>query len=202
MKTIEYYQQNPVIESCDSIVIVRDLNDRFIASSPQLSMYSGIDPLELVGLSDRDMPWADHTDAFKQHSLATLCGDLKTEIHHINNIYFLAQKQILLNDQGTTAGTSTTVTPISQHSIDSLINSAQPTLYRIDKLSTVENQVLQLLAQDLKRKQIVEHIDMTLDGYDNILRRLKKKFSVKSTLQLIIQATQRDMFISPDKQYP
>lgn len=201
MRTIEYYKQNPVIDVCDNIVIVRDLNHRFVASSPQLSTYSGITPLKLVGLSDRDMPWRDHTKDIISHELATLCGECKTEIHKINQIIFVAHKSIVYKEIGLSAGTITTAMAISQHVITSLTQRQDLTAYSGEELTDREKRMLYFLTNGFRRSRIISKLEISISTYEYHIRKLKKKFSVTTPQELIIRGIQFDMHILGNKSH-
>lgn len=206
MKTIEYFQQSPIIDVTHTLIVVKDLSYRFIAVSHGYADYVGLPIHTVFGLSDKGMPWQSQQKSFTDHDIAVLCGDETTQVHHFINTLnsspaiLLAQKRMLLNKKGLQAGTYTHLLPITELDLKH-ISSQQP-LHRIEKLSKKEYLILSMLVMGHKRNVILIKCKISISTYDTHIKNLKKKFNVNTTHELIIHAVKRDVFPLPVEIYP
>jgi hypothetical protein len=72
--TIEFYLKNPIIKHDVGILLVKDIQHRFVASNSGFSIFSGLPPENLIGLSDFDMPWSEQAKIYISHEKDILSG--------------------------------------------------------------------------------------------------------------------------------
>ena len=192
MKTIEYYQQHPIIDphTCGCLIVVKDLEHRFVASNPDVEVYSGVPPLELVGQQDRDMPWKENTTKLIDQDLLALCDDTDQPHHKIfcfKNIIFHSQTTVIYNLAGDKAGTITT----SAHLPNSIYQNYHSTCINSTakkyQLSGAETNILDLIDRGYTRKEIIRLCNISLTTYKTCVKNLKIKLRIKPVHELILQ---------------
>lgn len=206
MKTLEDFKQSPIIDVTHTLIVVKDLAYRFVAVSHGYADYVGLPIHTIFGLSDKDMPWQSQYQNFTDHDIAVRCGDETTQVHHFMNTLnsspaiLLAQKKTILNKKGVQAGTYTHLLPITEWDLKH-ISSQQP-LHRIENLSKKEYLILSMLVMGHSRKTILAKLKISSSTYDTNIHRLKQKFKVSTTHELIISSVKRDLFPLPMEIYP
>lgn len=208
MKTLEDFQQSPIITLTQSIIIVKDLSHRFVAASYGYAHYVDLPLDTLLGLSDNDMPWQSLATDFIEHDIDVLCGDHDkaihihsfTESHNHSHTFLLSEKKPLFDAKGLIAGTYTHLLPLTAS--DLKLIHAQQSLQRVENLSKKEYLILSMLVMGHKRSAILKKCKMTGSTYGFHMRNLKTKFHVNTTHELIIYAIKRDVFPLPIEIYP
>jgi len=208
MKTLEDFQQSPIIDITHSIIVVKDLSYRFVAASYGYAHYVNLPMNALFGLSDKDMPWQSQATDFIEHDIDVLCGDpdKSIQVHYLNepcyhsHPFLLSEKTPLFDTSGVMAGTYTHLLPLTE-SDRKTINS-QPSLHRVEKLSKKEYLILSMLVMGHKRNTILAKCKISISTYDFHIKNLKKKIGVATTHELIICAVKQDLFPLPSEIYP
>ena len=194
MKTIEYYQQHPIIDphTCECLIVVKDLEHRFVASNSDIEIYSGMSPLELVGQQDKDMPWKENAANLVNQDLLVLCDDSDQTHHKIfffKNIIFHSLTAVIYNLAGDKAGTMTTSTLLPSTFCQDY-HSAYVNYTAIHYLlSGAETEILSLINRGYTRKEIVERSNIKLTTYKTHVKNLKLKLKVTSLNMLILNNT-------------
>ncbi len=208
MQTLEDFQRSPIITLTQSLIVVKDLSHRFVAVSYGYAHYVNHPMDTIFGLSDNDMPWKSQANDFIEHDIDVLCGDNDktiqvhyfTKPHNHSHPILLSEKKQLFDAKGLLAGTYTNLLPLTTSDLKLIY--AQQSLHRVKKLSKREHQILSMLVQGYKRKSISIQCEISPATYDSNIHRLKQKFHVTTTHQLILHAVKRDLFPLPGQNYP
>lgn len=190
---IEYYQAHPRLDIDGCVVVVRDLQHKFIASNLEFSQLSRRSPEQLVGLSDSQMPWKGAAHLFIANDLVTLCGgeDIIIERYpHLDDAILITKKTIVYGDR-IAAGVISVGLFFSGQYANKVLQTLQAitkVTFRKKNLTKQEYLVLYLLTQGFKRSKIIEVGGFTASNYDFYVSQLKKKLGVDTTNQLIVMA--------------
>jgi hypothetical protein len=114
-KTIDFYYENPIIQHDIGILLVKDTKHRFVASNYGFSIFSGMAPERVIGLSDYDMPWCDQANIYLSHEKDILSGLSYSVIEPLAGIRktnLITQKKIIYDDAGIPRGTIATALPL------------------------------------------------------------------------------------------
>lgn len=186
--SIEYWRANPIIPWDCGILLVKDNQHRYIASNKNFQLYSGINPEELVGLTDVDMPWKEDADIYKFHEKNTMAGIENSVVEFLNGIKktrLLTTRRIVYNSKGIPSGLF--VTSVVIHSDVIFFNMTRGKYYKNNvKLTKSETKVLCFLLQGGTRSSASLKLGVSIKSYDHHLHNLKIKFSVDSVNQLIL----------------
>ncbi|BEM75254.1 hypothetical protein SME36J_46770 [Serratia marcescens] len=190
--TIESYMDKPLIHAGGGIILVKDLNHRFVASNAVFSRFSGVHPYKLQGLNDFDMPWADRRDIYTNHENAILSGERYNVLEPLPGVikaFLHTSKEIIYDANGYPAGTLATaiimngVFDFSNITGTSKLMKVSP--YQGVNLTANEAKVLFFILKGIKRKRISDMLNITPANYDYYLRNIKFKFHTGSTVDLI-----------------
>lgn len=192
MPTIETYADQPLIQAGGGIILVKDLNHRFVASNAVFSRFSGINPYKLQGLSDSDMPWAERSDIYTNHENAILSGETYNVLEPLPGVvkaFLHTSKEIIYDKNGLPAGTTATAI-IMNGAIDFSNIAGTAKLIKVYpyqgvNLTANEAKVLFFILKGMKRRQISEVMNMSLANHDYYLRSIKLKFHTDSIVKLI-----------------
>ncbi|AZQ13316.1 helix-turn-helix transcriptional regulator [Shewanella khirikhana] len=205
-RTFEHFQQSPIIATHHALLAVKDLSHQYIAASYGYADYAGQPVEQLIGLTDEDLLWQEQAADVIAHDLAVLCGDTSVRLfrfEHPNNsrrTFLLRYTVALPNNAGQLAGTHTLLLPLSDDELEQL--TAPRLMHQVANLSKKEFVILSMLMNGVSRKAILEQENISISTYDTHLQRLKKKFRVSTTHELIIEVARRDLFPFPDTIYP
>jgi DNA-binding CsgD family transcriptional regulator len=192
MPTIDIYAEQPLIHAGGGIVLVKDLNHRFVASNMMFSRFSGVHPYELQGLSDSDMPWADRRDIYINHEDAILSGETYNVLEPLSGVikaFLHTSKKIIYDRNGFPAGTTATAIimngTVDFSNITGTAKLIKVSPYQGVNLTANEAKVLFFVLKGMKRRKIAEVMNMSLANYDYYLRNIKLKFHTDSIIKLI-----------------
>ena len=197
--SIEKFLLNPVITIDCGIILVKDIQHRFIASNGVFSRLAGKKTDELIGLNDVDMPWADSADIYVSHEKDILRGDNYSVVEPLNGttpVNLMTTKKVIYDAAGNPAGTIATAVEITQN-INFFNLAGKSESIKIcdygDKynLTAMESKVMYFLLKGLKRAAIAENTGISLKSVDFHLTNLKKKFMADNTTELVILAYQK-----------
>ncbi|MFX2610923.1 LuxR C-terminal-related transcriptional regulator [Enterobacter mori] len=197
--SIEKFLLNPVITIDCGIILVKDIQHRFIASNGVFARLSGKKTDELIGLNDVDMPWADSADIYVSHEKDILRGDNYSVVEPLNGttpVNLMTTKKVIYDAAGNPAGTIATAVEITQN-INFFNLAGKSESIKIcdygDKynLTAMESKVMYFLLKGLKRAAIAENTGISLKSVDFHLTNLKKKFMADNTTELVILAYQK-----------
>ncbi|HHQ4545253.1 TPA: LuxR C-terminal-related transcriptional regulator [Aeromonas veronii] len=188
---IEFYLDNPVIDYEPGILLVKDLQHRFVASSRGFEAYSGVSATQLVGLSDTDMPWRDYADMFVANEKETLSGLNYITIeplHGLKCVTLITMRVIVYDSLGLPSGIASNSIPIdSNFDLSSLFSFGF--VQKISKnplpLTKTESLVLHLVLLGIKRREISKQLNLTSSAYDFHIRNIKRKLNASSTSELV-----------------
>lgn len=202
MKIFEHFQQSPVIATPHVLLAVKDLSHQYVAASYGYASYAGLTIERLIGLTDEDLLWCELASDFIAHDLSVLCGDTPIKVHVFTSRQtFLLQYTVpLSNKAGQLAGTHTLLLPLSDNELK--LFTAPRLMRQVANLSKKEFAILSMLMDGVSRKAILDKHEMTVATYDTYIKRLKKKFRVSTTHELIIEVARRDLFPFPATVYP
>lgn len=181
------------------IILVKDIQHRFIASNSVFSRLAGKKTDELIGLNDVDMPWADSADIYVSHEKDILRGDNYSVVEPLNGttpVNLMTAKKVIYDAAGNPAGTIATAVEITQN-INFFNLAGKSESIKIcdygDKynLTAMESKVMYFLLKGLKRAAIAENTGVSLKSVDFHLTNLKKKFMADNTTELVILAYQK-----------
>lgn len=196
---IEKFLLNPVITIDCGIILVKDIQHRFIASNGVFSRLAGKKTDELIGLNDVDMPWADSADIYVSHEKDILRGDNYSVVEPLNGttpVNLMTTKKVIYDAAGNPAGIIATAVEITQN-INFFNLAGKSESIKIcdygDKynLTAMESKVMYFLLKGLKRAAIAENTGVSLKSVDFHLTNLKKKFMADNTTELVILAYQK-----------
>ena len=192
MPTIETYAEQPLIHAGGGIVLVKDLNHRFVASNMMFSRFSGVHPCKLQGLSDFDMPWADRSDIYINHEDAILSGETYNVLEPLPGVikaFLHTSKKIIYDRNGLPAGTTATAIimngAVDFSNITGTARLIKVSQYQGVNLTANEAKVLFFALNGMKRRKIAEVMNISLASYDYYLRNIKLKFHTDSVVKLI-----------------
>lgn len=197
--SIEKFLLNPVITIDCGIILVKDIQHRFIASNGVFSRLAGKKTDELIGLNDVDMPWADSADIYVSHEKDILRGDNYSVVEPLNGttpVNLMTTKKVIYDAAGNPAGTIATAVEITQN-INFFNLAGKSESIKIcdygDKynLTAMESKVMYFLLKGLKRAAIADNTGISLKSVDFHLTNLKKKFMADNTTELVILAYQK-----------
>lgn len=197
--SIEKFLLNPIITIDCGIILVKDIQHRFIASNGVFSRLAGKKTDELIGLNDVDMPWADSADIYVSHEKDILRGDNYSVVEPLNGttpVNLMTTKKVIYDAAGNPAGTIATAVEITQN-INFFNLAGKSESIKIcdygDKynLTAMESKVMYFLLKGLKRAAIAENTGVSLKSVDFHLTNLKKKFMADNTTELVILAYQK-----------
>jgi DNA-binding CsgD family transcriptional regulator len=197
--SIEKFLLNPVITIDCGIILVKDIQHRFIASNGVFARLAGKKTDELIGLNDVDMPWADSADIYVSHEKDILRGDNYSVVEPLNGttpVNLMTTKKVIYDAAGNPAGTIATAVEITQN-INFFNLAGKSESIKIcdygDKynLTAMESKVMYFLLKGLKRAAIAENTGISLKSVDFHLTNLKKKFMADNTTELVILAYQK-----------
>lgn len=197
--SIEKFLLNPVITIDCGIILVKDIQHRFIASNGVFSRLAGRKTDELIGLNDVDMPWADSADIYVSHEKDILRGDNYSVVEPLNGttpVNLMTTKKVIYDAAGNPAGTIATAVEITQN-INFFNLAGKSESIKIcdygDKynLTAMESKVMYFLLKGIKRAAIAENTGISLKSVDFHLTNLKKKFRADNTTELVILAYQK-----------
>lgn len=192
--TIEFYANNPVIEHVPGILLVKDLQHRFIASNASFEEFSGFSPRQLVGLSDFDMPWSKHADIYISHEKDVLAGHDYSVIEPLpglKRVNLATKKCIIYDRHGVPSGIIATSVPF-EPTVELYSPTLKGDIIRIADcglgLTKTESIVLYLMLKGLKRSDVASRAQISASSYDFHVRNLKIKLKVSSTSEIIAAA--------------
>lgn len=190
--TIESYVDKPLIHAGGGIILVKDLNHRFVASNTVFSRFSGVHPYKLQGLNDFDMPWAERRDIYTNHENAILSGENYNVLEPLPGVikaFLHTSKEIIYDKNGHPAGTLATAIIMNGafdfSNIAGISKFMKVTPYQGVNLTANEAKVLFFILKGMKRKRIADVMNMSLTNYDYYLRSIKFKFHTNSIVNLI-----------------
>ena len=189
--TIEYYIDNPVIPASGGIVLVKDMEHRFVASNTVFSQFSGICPKKLPGLSDYDMPWAEQSGIYISHEKAILAGQKYKVIEPLigcSKSLIYTSKKVIYDLSGRPAGTAAMALvldgDIDFNNITGASKIKRAMTYGEYKISPMEVKLLYFLLQGFSRSKISTLLNIRTSTYDGYLRNIKIAFGVSSVTEL------------------
>ncbi|TNL07516.1 LuxR family transcriptional regulator [Kosakonia cowanii] len=197
--SIEKFLLNPVITIDCGIILVKDIQHRFIASNGVFSRLAGKKTDSLVGLNDFDMPWADSASIYVNHEKDILRGDYYSVVEPLKGttpVNLMTTKKVIYDATGKPAGTIATAVEITEN-INFFNLAGKSESIKIcdygDKynLTAMESKVMYFLLKGLKRAAIAENTGVSLKSVDFHLTNLKKKFMADNTTELVILAYQK-----------
>lgn len=191
-QTIEYFLQNPVINWNDGIMLVKDINHKFISSNHNFSKFSGVTPYHLVGMCDEDMPWYESSNIYVKHEDDILSGDYYNVIEPLDGVRktnLFTSKKIIYDNNGKPAGTIATAIFCNKIiEFDNVIRKStnlRTSGYRGYNLTASETIILYYILKGYSRNRISEKTGMTKHSYDFHLKNLKVKFRVNDKDDII-----------------
>ncbi|WP_145567715.1 helix-turn-helix transcriptional regulator [Yersinia mollaretii] len=194
----EWFFDNPVIYWDAGIMLVKDLNHKFIASNNIFSLYSGRKPKDIIGLNDEDMPWAESKNIYINHEKDILSGQDYSVIEPLNGIAkinLLTKKKVIYSKAGVPAGTIATANifngNVEYGNLSGNAGKVKISSYPGFELTTSESKVLYFLLKGFSRRRVAELSDISVDAYDFHLKNLKMKFKVSNLDDLIFICYER-----------
>lgn len=191
---IEFYHSNPLIDWGFGIVLVKDLNHRFVASNINFMQFSGVDPQSLVGLSDLDMPWAEYADIYKEHEADILSGhnySVLEPLMGVDKANLLTCKKVIFNKQGIPSGTIATALiynkSIEYGHLGGEAGKLKIQDYKGMGLTPKESKVLYFILKGFSRTKVAELSGMSTSSYDFHIKNIKLKFCVDNIDDLIYE---------------
>lgn len=158
--TIEFYLKNPIIKHDLGILLIKDMQHRFIASNNGFSSFSGLPPEKLIGLSDLDMPWGEQANIYISHEKDILSGlsyNVIEPLSGVKRVNLITQKKIIYDRTGTPQGTIATALPLDVH-IDFCNLSGTSNILRVAdygmNLTKKESLVLYYLIKGFQRSRV------------------------------------------------
>jgi PAS domain-containing protein len=74
-KTMAWFRKNPVLPSFEGLLLAaKGLDNRFVSVNAEFAELAGLSPLEMIGKSDSDMPWADKAASYVHFENDILAG--------------------------------------------------------------------------------------------------------------------------------
>lgn len=189
---LEYYLDNPVIQWNRGILLVKDFQHKFIASNFNFKSFSGYAPLDLIGLSDSDMPWSESRDIYIKHEKDILSGrnySVIEPLDGINRVNLFTQKDIIYNKQGMPAGTTATASVFNQSleygNLEGTSRTLKVSNFSEYNLTATESKVLYFVLKGFKRTRVSELAEISTSSFDFHIKNIKFKFSVETNDALI-----------------
>ncbi|MGR1225500.1 LuxR C-terminal-related transcriptional regulator [Aeromonas veronii] len=194
MHTIEFYHDNPIIEHAPGILLVKDLQHRFIASNANFEEYSGFSSRQLVGLSDFDMPWFKHADIYISHEKDILAGRSYIVIEPLSGLKktsLITEREIIYNKDGVPSGIISTSIPFSPpiEMLPIIVSTIKPVDVGV-KLTKKETVILYFILKGYKRSDITKYTQVSVVAYDRHINNIKQKLDAKNTVELINKASE------------
>lgn len=188
----DYYLDNPIIHWNRGILLVKDLQHRFVASNYNFKSFSGLTPTELIGLSDENMPWCETQEIYINHEKDILSGNNYSVIEPLNGlrkVNLFTQKDIIYNRQGIPSGTAATATIFSQcleyGNLEGTARTLKVSNFSEYNLTATEAKVLYFLLKGFKRFRVSELAEISTSSFDFHVKNIKNKFSVETIDALI-----------------
>lgn len=190
-KTIEFYFKNPLIMHNVGILLVKDRQHRFIASNNLFSIFSGLPPGKIIGLSDNEMPWGDQANIYKSHERDILSGlnyNVIEPLAGVKKATLITQKKIIYDANGLPQGTIATALPLTTGVEFSNLAGKSEIIKIVGYglgLTKTESAILYYLLKGHKRKIISEKVKISVTSFDFHIRNIKQKFGANTTLEII-----------------
>ncbi len=188
--TIEFYLKNPIIKHDVGILLVKDIQHRFVASNSGFSIFSGLPPENLIGLSDFDMPWSEQAKIYILHEKDILSGlsyNVIEPLLGIKRANLVTQKKIIYDRTGLPKGTIATALPLDMD-IDFCNLSGTSDILRVAdygmNLTKKESLVLYYFIKGFQRNQIASLAKISTSAFDFHISNIKGKFCVNTTNEL------------------
>ncbi|MGJ3448828.1 LuxR C-terminal-related transcriptional regulator [Enterobacter sp. PTB] len=196
---IEVFLSNPLIMIDCGIILVKDVEHRFIATNVVFSRLAGKKTESIIGLNDFDMPWADSAGIYVNHEKDILRGDNYSVVEPLNGttpVNLITTKKVIYDAAGKPAGTIATAVEIPQNinffNLAGKSESIKVCNYGEKyNLTAMESKIMYFLLKGLKRAAISESAGVSLKSVDFHLMNLKKKFRAESTKELVSLAYQK-----------
>ncbi|WP_108652013.1 helix-turn-helix transcriptional regulator [Dongshaea marina] len=192
MKDLEFYLDNPIIDFDVGILVVKDLEHRFIASNHKLTDYSGLHPEQLVGLRDLDMPWQDMAQIYTDHEKDILAGKQYQVIEPLQGLKstnLLTRKVLLYDQHGKPAGTALNAMELNSD-IEFAHLGGHSSNFKVCgygaqyNLTPMESKVFYHFIKGRKRARVAELLGISTSSFDFHIRNIKHKFQVDSNQDL------------------
>ena len=188
--TIEFYLKNPIIKHDVGILLVKDIHHRFVASNSGFSVFSGVSPEKIIGLSDLDMPWSEQAQIYIAHEKDILSGlnySVIEPLPGLKKANLITQKTIIYDHSGLPQGTIATAIPLNVDVEFGNLAGRSDAIRVVDYglgLTKKESLVLYYALKGYKRTEVAEMAQMGTSAYDFHMRNLKAKFGADTTEQL------------------
>jgi len=189
-KNIDFYYENPIIQHDVGILLVKDTKHRFVASNYGFSKFSGMEPEQVIGLSDYDMPWCDQANIYLSHEKDILSGLSYSVIEPLAGIKktnLITQKKIIYDDAGIPRGTIATALPLMMD-IDFCNLSGTGEILRVADygmgLTKKESLVFYYVIKGFKRSRVAELAKISTSAFDFHIRNIKLKFGANTISEL------------------
>ncbi|MDR5020239.1 helix-turn-helix transcriptional regulator [Yersinia rochesterensis] len=189
--SIEYWKANPLIPWECGILLVKDIQHRYVASTHNFRLFSGVTHEELVGLSDLDMPWKEDADIYISHGNDTLAGMTHPVIETLNGLLkvnLLTKRNVIHDKNGMPAGTLSCSIEINNDIKLLNINNVMNSKVNVNKVNLTKSEIkiLALLFEGLGSEAISLKIGISKESYYFHVHNLKRKFKVNSVNELIL----------------
>ena len=188
----EWFCDNPVIGWDAGLMLVKNLNHQFVASNSTFTNYSGYHPKEIVGLSDNDMPWAEHKSIYIGHEKDIISGLDYSVIEPLSGLIkanLLTKKKVIYSKDGSPAGIIATAIVFNGFvEYGNLAGSAvkmKVSDYSGYYLTAHESKLLYFLLKGFSRKKVSELAGVSTSSYDFHVRNIKLKFNVETMDELV-----------------
>lgn len=188
--TFEFYLKNPIIKHSVGIVLVKDSQHRFIASNRNFSIYSGLSPERLIGLSDFDMPWNEQSEIYISHEKDILSGlsySVIEPLPGIKNTNLVTHKKIIYDINGIPRGTIATALPLEMDinfcNLFGTSDIVKITGYGLN-LTKKESLVFYYFIKGFQRSQISNLANISTSSFDFHISNIKEKVGVNTTKEL------------------
>lgn len=190
----DFYLNNPIISWNYGIALIKDRDHNFVASNFNFSKLSGIEPYNLVGLSDHDMLWTEHSHIYINHEKDILAGHHYAVIEPLSGLEYvnlLTIKNVVYDKKGLPSGTAASAIIFNQQIEYANLSGTSSTIRVSDylgyNLTPTEAKVLYFLLKGFSRSKVSELSNITKASYDFHLRNIKSKFEVSSVDELVFK---------------
>lgn len=187
MVFFEWFCDHPVIFWNSGIMLVKDLEHRFIASNTIFSDFSGFSPKNIVGLSDEDMPWANSKDIYIGHENDIISGLDYSVIEPLDGIVkanLITKKSLIYNKRGLPSGTIANAVVfngvIEYGNLAGTAVKMKVSDFSGYNLTASETKVLYFILKGFSRSKVAELALVSTSSYDFHVRNIKEKFGAST----------------------